>query len=244
MSVVTLAFPESLQEFFPPEVSVEATSIMDACQLLFAQFTLPNGQSKLPLRLKQCPNFELMEVPLTRSVRVDVEDLRHGYSGAGGGGQKNDGAKLLAIGTAVVLFAMGFGTAGAKLTSFTIKLGLAIALNGLIAILSPTPKDEETQPDKKSRYFSGEKMTTAMGTPIPIVLGTHRVYGHLLSFNIDSRNFDGIDQPETSPFFTAKVNEALPTGQKLRRFYGYIQAGSQVKLLQTDNAVHRTGEAL
>lgn len=87
-------------------------------------------------------------------------------------------------------------------------------------------------------------MTTAMGTPIPIVLGTHRVYGHLLSFNIDSRNFDGIDQPETSPFFTAKVNEALPTGQKLRRFYGYIQAGSQVKLLQTDNAVHRTGEAL
>lgn len=243
MSVVTLRFPESLQGYFPATVEVVASSVLDACKLLFSQFKIP--ECKIPIAVQGYSSLNLLDTPLFRNVEVQIMDLRGGYSGAGGGKSDNQsqGTKLLAIGVTIMLFAVGFGTEGSKLAEFVFNMGLSIALNGLMVLLTPTPKDEE-QKELKSRYFSGDKMTTQMGTPVPIVLGTHRIYGHLLSFNIDARNFDGLDRPKDSPFFTAKVNENLPQGQELQRFYGYIQAGAQLRLLQKDNAINRTGQAL
>ena len=108
-------------------------------------------------------------------------------------------------------------------------------------ILAPTP--EEPEKERKSRYFSGDKMTVELGTPIQMVFGTHRVYSHLLSFNIQARNYSGLDDPNTSPYFNKKSDELLPE-TNIARFYGVVKAGPRLRVAQAVNAVNRTGVEL
>lgn len=100
-------------------------------------------------------------------------------------GGKKGGLTQILIGAALVgigLFTFGAGTA---LGSLLIKVGALALLGGLAQLLSPTPEDDKDS-ELKSRYLGSPKNTVEIGTRIPILYGETRVYGHYLSFDIDS----------------------------------------------------------
>ena len=57
-------------------------------------------------------------------------------------------------------------------------------------MLQKTPKADPTSGDKKSRFINGNANTIEEGTPIPLIYGLQKVYGQILSFDIDSEEYD------------------------------------------------------
>lgn len=244
--MVTLNFTGSLLEYFAPKLNVDVSTVFEALELVFKQHPLKGKIKPLPLTARGYSSFESMMIPLHEPVEVFIDpvELPQGYSGeAGGGGGKKGGLIALGLGIALMLIAgpAGLMAAMPKFGLFVMQMGISLAIGGLMQILAPTP--DEPEKDRKSRYFSGSKMTVELGTPIQMVFGTHRVYSHLLSFNIEARNFSGLDEPEKSPYFNGKADELLPE-TNVNRFYGVVKGGNRVRLAQDNNFVNRTGTQL
>ena len=244
--MVTLHFSGSLLESFAPKLTLDVSTILDALELVFKQHPLNGKVPRIPVRVRDNPSIETLQRPLSGSVDVwiDPAELEEGYAGqSGGGGGKKGGLIALAIGVALVLIAgpAGLMASMPKFGMFVMQMGISLAIGGLMQILAPTP--ELPEKEKKSRYFSGDKMTVKAGTPVQMVFGTHRVYSHLLSFNIQARNFSGLDEPETSPYFNGKADTLLPE-TNVNRFYGVVKAGKRIRLAQDDNQINRTGTQL
>ena len=100
-------------------------------------------------------------------------------------GGKKGGFMQILIGAA--LFAVSFFLPGsmAVLAGIAKSMGISMLLGGIAQLLAPQPSSEDA---KKSRYLGSPKNTVAMGTRIPILYGTFRVYGHYLSFDIDAKD--------------------------------------------------------
>lgn len=104
------------------------------------------------------------------------------------GGKKGG---LLQILVGVALVAVGFFAFGATtwLGSMMMKVGALAALGGLASMLSPQPEtDSNTQ--NQSQYLGAPKNTTQIGTRIPILYGKRKVYGQILSFDVNSLEYE------------------------------------------------------
>ena len=252
-----LRFHEDLQEFFPDQVQIEASTPLDALKLLAVQHPLNGKMKPIPVKIKQLKTFlEANDVTLNEEDRVfdiipaELPPMSAGYAGAGG----DNGLLNIVVGIVIVVVAiyapyllgavatpgaaMAAGSFGAYAVSAGISMGVGLVLSGLMMLLAPTPKI-----DKDGNYTSrtfGARTTTDVGTPIQIVFGTHRVGFHLFSFNVDSRKYSGVDDPINSPYFKGKVDENMPT-INTRKFYGFIQAGDKTVIKQVNNEYNRTG---
>lgn len=251
-----LRFHESLQELFPESIKIEAATPLDALKLVATQHPL-NGKIKpVPVRIKQLKSYlEINDPTITESDRVfDIvpaevtANVIQGYAGAGG----DDGWLNIVIGVVLIVIAVvapyaapalyaSYGALATTVTSAVLNIGVGMVISGVMQLLAPTPKLNENKNDGNlsSRTF-GAKTTTEIGTPIQLVFGRYKVGFHLFSFNVESRNYSGVDDPENSPYFTGKVDENLPYGN-LAKFYGFVQAGDKVMINQIDNAAYRTG---
>lgn len=100
-------------------------------------------------------------------------------------GGKSGGFLQILLGAA--LFAVSFLLPGSMsvLAGIVKSVGISMLLGGIAQLLAPQPSSED---QKKSRYLGAPKNTVAMGTRIPILYGTFRVYGHYLSFDIDAKD--------------------------------------------------------
>lgn len=59
---------------------------------------------------------------------------------------------------------------------YTIPMGIALMVGGLVEMLSPQPKtDDSTTSDGASYYFNGAVNTVTQGNPVPLVYGRLRV---------------------------------------------------------------------
>lgn len=245
--MVTLKFTGSLLSYFAETIQVNTSTVFEALELVFNQHPLRGKIKPIPLSPRGVTSFDSLMIPLHEPVEVilDPVDLPSaGYVGeAGGGGGKKGGLVSLGIGIALMLIAgpAGLMAAMPKFGLFVMQMGISLAIGGLMQVLAPTP--DEPEKDRKSRYFSGSKMTVEAGTPIQMVFGTHLVYSHLLSLNIQARNYSGLDEPDKSPYFNGKVDENLPE-TNINRFYGVVKAGSRVRLAQDNNLINRTGMQL
>lgn len=243
--MVTLNFTGSLLDYFAPKLVVDTNTVLEALQLVLKQHPMIGKIDKIPVTPRGYSSVESLMIPLhtATEVFIDPMDLPEGYAGAAGGGNKKSGFIMLAIGIALVVVAGPAGLLASmpKTAMFVLSMGLNLAIGGLMQILAPTP--EEPEKEHKSRYFSGDKMTVDLGTPIQMVFGTHRVYSHLLSFNIQARNYSGLDDPNNSPYFNKKSDELLPE-TNIARFYGVVKAGPRIRVAQAVNAVNRTGVEL
>ena len=261
-----LIFDNSLKGLFPEGTyDLEASTPLDALKLLAENHPEVGKIKPVPVRIKQLTELALLTDPSLQDktfqvVPADSSDLNLGfYSGAGG----DNGWVNVIIGVVIIVaavitqqyYAVGQGAAvaggaavggaaaaggfsyGAFAAQMAMSIGVSLVLTGLMQLLAPKPKDAEG--NKSSRKF-GTQTTTELGTPIQMIFGLHRAYFHLISFNVDSRKYDGVDRPDDSPYFKEKVNEHLPT-TNLNKFYGVYQAGNETKLLQVDNEVNRTG---
>lgn len=118
----------------------------------------------------------------------------------GGGGGRN-GIMQILIGVALVAVSFlvppaGLLTVGgqALITSAGLfSSGLMMALGGVLAMLAPTPEDNETEP---SNYLAASENTVKIGTTIPIIYGSRRWGGHFLSFDVDTKKVVSTDLSE------------------------------------------------
>lgn len=262
-----LQFHEDLRFLFPEQVDIEAATPLDALKLLAVQHPLNGKIEPVPVRIKQLQELELVVDPTLAEgnkcyevVPADFIEYASNYSGAGGdSGWLNIVVGVVLIAVAVVapyaaaaagstltataaggavVFAQG--TFAAYAASAAMSIGISLVLTGAMQLLAPTQKNEG-EGNYSSRTF-GAATTTEIGTPIPIIFGRHLVYFHLFSFNVDARNYNGVDDPDDSPYFKGKSDEYLPTINK-NKFYGYLKAGDKVYLNQTDNETYKTGRA-
>jgi len=90
------------------------------------------------------------------------------------------GGALLAPGTWLL---SGFGTA-------LLTTGVGLFVGGLLDLLMPQPKmDLNASNDiESSKYLGANGNTVKIGTPIALLMGRHKYYGHIISFNVDSKN--------------------------------------------------------
>lgn len=257
-----LNFHPDLQYLFPERVDIEAATPLDALKLLAVQHPLNGKMEPVPVRIKQLREFDLVIDPTLADagkvyeiVPANVVEVYSGYSGAGG----DSGLMNIVIGVVLIAVAVyapylasammtttaaggatvfATGTFAAYAASAAMSIGISLVLTGAMQLLAPNKKTE-VEGEYKSRAF-GAATTTEVGTPIPIIFGRHLSYFHLFSFNVDARNYSGLDEPDKSPYFKGKADEFLPT-INLNNFYGYLKAGDKVYLNQTDNETYRTG---
>ena len=258
-----LKFHEDLRFLFPEQVDIEAATPLDALKLIAVQHPLNGKIEPVPVRIKELRELDLTIDPtLADSGRVfevipaNALEINPGYAGAGGdNGLLNivigvvliavavfapymAGAALATATTAAGTTVFAAGTFAAYAASAAMSIGISLVLTGAMQLLAPNKKDNK-EGNYKSRTF-GSTTTTEVGTPIPIIFGRHLTYFHLFSFNVDARNYNGLDDPDNSPYFKGKADEFLPT-VNLNKFYGYLKAGDKVYLNQTDNDTYRTG---
>ena len=258
-----LKFHEELRFLFPEQVNIEAATPLDALKLIAVQHPMNGKIEPVPVRIKELRELDLTIDPtLADSSRVyeiipaNALEINPGYVGASG----DNGVLNIVIGVvliAVAVFApymagavaattttaagttvFASGTFAAYAASAAMSIGISLVLTGAMQLLAPNQKDKNDG-NYKSRTF-GSTTTTEVGTPIPIIFGRHLTYFHLFSFNVDARNYNGLDDPDNSPYFKGKADEFLPT-VNLNKFYGYLKAGDKVYLNQTDNSTYRTG---
>ena len=113
------------------------------------------------------------------------------FEGSGGG--KKAGGIQIGIGILLItlLAFTGVGAAvGAGMKSFLMGVGANLIIGGALQLLQKSPKADPTQGDKRSRFINGDKNTIKEGTPIPLIYGRQKVYPHILSFNIDSSDYN------------------------------------------------------
>ena len=112
--------------------------------------------------------------------------------GGKGGGilQMVVGAVLIVVGVIVGIWA-GWTGVGGTVAYGLISMGIGMMLGGVLAMLSPGPKPFDTPKiDMEGRtaslYAGRPRNTTKIGTRIPICYGRYRLYGHILSSDIQA----------------------------------------------------------
>lgn len=165
-------------------VVVDAFNARDALEKL--QNFMPKGVKHL-VKIKElgCPD-DLDEAKETLTITPLLQ-------GAGGG--KKAGGIQIGIGILLIAFVAFTGGVGVALKaggfkSFLVGVGANLIIGGALQLLQKSPKADPTQGDKKSRFINGDKNTIKEGTPIPLIYGRQKVYPHILSFNIDSSDYN------------------------------------------------------
>lgn len=221
-----IIFRGYLQQMYPEGILLEADSAAEALEGLrmypgFREEDAPHPEFHHALILPDFQSLDAFYAPTDRQ-EILVEPFL-----AGSGGKR--GAWLqIGIGIALVAFAaplgaavagLSAGAAGASAAAIAaastniVMAGAMMILGGLVSILMPQPAMSGSgNVDDKSNYLGGSGgNTVASGTPIPLLLGTHKCSGHYLSFNITATNLKDPGPPavvDTYPsIFSATVDK-------------------------------------
>ena len=98
---------------------------------------------------------------------------------------KDGGLTQIIVGTLLIGAAILSG--GTTLPLLFGSAGLSMILGGVMQMLSPQPQLSSGNEDsQRSKYLPSQQNTVAIGTTIPLLYGTYRVPGHILSLNIDA----------------------------------------------------------
>ena len=161
-------------------------------------FSVQTAKEAIEALSSQCPQLDRGErhrvrvlgfdTPESFLMKLDVQELQivPQYAGA------KDAWLQIGLGVLLVglSFALGnpFAASAAWATSFSFTLGATFILGGLSQLLAPAPTtdaDFDADPEA-SNIIPAAQNTTKIGTPIPLGFGRHKLYGQILSLNIDS----------------------------------------------------------
>lgn len=91
------------------------------------------------------------------------------------------GAALVVVGAVATYF--GGGAVGVPM----MKIGAAMALGGVVQMLSPQPSglaSKQSADNRASYAFGGVTNTAAQGYPVPLLYGRRRIGGAIISAGI------------------------------------------------------------
>lgn len=168
-------------------VETEATTVMDALQFLAytykKELKVPLDLGRWKVKVKDYETKESWYVPL-------MENEIHVYPVF-----RTAKSSWASIGIGSLLMVTGYllapVTGGASLSVSAIaanamfSAGVAIALQGVMSLLFPTPKLDTAKPTD-SKYLGAQGNTVAVGTRIPFGYGLFKISGHYISYNVSS----------------------------------------------------------
>lgn len=170
-----------------------AEIINGMCQVTGRAFHPKLGEKRLILKVEGFESKEALFAP----IPADLEELHIMPEMCGG---KGGGFFKILLGA--VLIAASFYLPGSQalfgtgltfnLSAAAFNFGLSLVLGGLLEVLSPQPKIDRTGDTKSdpeaSKYLGASQNTVKIGTRIPLIYGTYKVYGHYLSFDVDAKD--------------------------------------------------------
>jgi predicted phage tail protein len=178
----TIYLHGSLKKLHPGPIKVHASSVAEAMTAL-KQYPGFDVENPTPVRVE---GFECRDALF---AATDVSEL-HVYPALRGAGGKGGllqiivGAVIFIVGAVLSYFGFGSGIP-------LMKFGAMMMLGGLIQMLAPQPQSSTSATNlQQSLYIPSDKNTTKIGTPIKLIFGTVRTFGHYLSFNVDSKRLD------------------------------------------------------
>lgn len=188
--MTTLIFHGYLAGLFPDgRLQVEANSAAEAISALDGRpgFQREEGDK----HFITLPGYESPDAIYEVSNPKEIHVLPF-LEGEGG---KTGAYIQVAIGVALIAtgYMAGEGVhmisvAGMEIATSTLVLtGSMMVLGGVMSLLMPQPTiTSSDQP--RSNYLPANHNTTAIGTPIPLLIGRRRVFGQFLSFDIDAKD--------------------------------------------------------
>ena len=109
-----------------------------------------------------------------------------------------DGFTTFLIGAAIFAASGGWGTAlqvggGGWLATAGLSIGVSMMLGGVAQLLAKTPESAgsglDSSRDAETWSFSSPTLTTGQGGCVPLLYGTMRVGGHVISAGIDAQTW-------------------------------------------------------
>lgn len=131
----------------------------------------------------------------------EVEEI-HLYPTLLGGGGGGGGIFKIFIGVVIIatvflagplagawgLFVAGSTGSLTALGMVALNVGVGLILGGVMELMMPQPKMDLSAANdvQASKYLGANQNTIKIGTPIPLLFGRHKAYGHYISFNVDA----------------------------------------------------------
>lgn len=181
-----------LAKFADGPIEIKATNVFEAIEAVSRQLEgfQPNaktGKARIKVIGYETQDSLYSDIPEDAVLEV-VPQLNGGKSG-------NAWMQILAgVALIGVSFIPGIGTFAAGIA---MKVGAMLVLGGLSQLLSPQPENDKDE-QVKSRYLGAPGNTVQIGTRIGILYGEDRVYGHFLSFDINSQQISAAAHPAGS----------------------------------------------
>lgn len=187
---IKVIFKGYLSKLCPEIYEVEAESAREAIKGVTNQ--LPQLVRKNRHRfICKVKDYNTVE-DIDSTPKSETLELYPVFAPSGGG----NGRAWATIAIGVIMIALAFVTAGASFTGAGVLAsilggsGTSLVLGGIMQLLMPKPDTSEDTEPENSRYFGQRKNTTAVGTRIAIGYGKYRVYGQILSFNLQAVDRD------------------------------------------------------
>lgn len=140
------------------------------------------------LRGEEALDEEGLLAPVSRTEVIKIVPVVAGAKD--GWGQILLGAALIAVGVAAWMYLPG---ATATTGDWLINAGMAMVLGGVAGLLATTPKGQFSPTDNGSNAetfsFSNPTLTTGQGGAVPVLYGTMRIGGHVISAGIDAHTW-------------------------------------------------------
>lgn len=194
-----------LKELYPDEILLDVASAAEAIKGLCS---LTDVFNPTPSRPRLCLRAIGYRSDIALRANTDADEIHLILDMSGGGG-----AFKIILG--VVIVAIGIYTGNAGL----IIMGAGMMLQGIVELLSPSPKANGQDPNLLSKYFGPPGNTVKIGTRIPVLYGETQVFGQFLSFDVVT------DQLVICGTTAAVVPLALPTGVTLTPYLTGITIG-------------------
>lgn len=106
-------------------------------------------------------------------------------------------AGIVMVGVGLLIPGLGAAAWIGKLSTALIAAGAMTTLNGVLGLFIQAPRISKITDPDASLYLGAADMTTAIGTPIPICLGTVKHAGHALSLDVTANSLTYGTFPET-----------------------------------------------
>lgn len=194
MGMVNIILHGALREAYDKPIRIQAKTpriALNALKLIPELSPLKNKLRYLS-RVDVVQSVTDLDEPLeVDTINVYCEKVLNAKDVTGSG---NNPYIRMAIGVVLVIAGIVVtgmtGAAATPIGTALIAMGASMIIGGVLQILTPKPKVEDTEKNKSN---TGYENTVRSGTPISLIIGEHLHGGHVFSLNTETRHGTNLD---------------------------------------------------